>query len=149
MFDKTHSLAMYINYDLLKDLTLSTTFLYTTGSPVTLPEAYYNISGVSFPYWEGRNKYRLPNYNRLDFGLVYEPDFLFFKLFERDIKTQVKVSMYNIYNRRNIRAITVYDTVAGGKGKGGSSSTSNGSLFQRFGISTYGFLPSFNINFKF
>ena len=149
MFDKTHSLATYINYDLVKDLTLSTTFLYTTGSPVTLPEAYYNISGVSFPYWEGRNKYRLPNYNRLDFGLVYEPDYLFFKLFERDIKTQVKVSMYNVYNRRNIRAITVHDTVAVGKGKSGSSSESNGSLFQQFGISTYGFLPSFNINFKF
>ena len=56
--------------------------------------------------------------------------------------------MYNIYNRRNIRAITVYDT-GGVEGKGGSSSTSDGSLFQQFGISTYGFLPSFNINFKF
>ena len=140
MYDKTHSLSALASYELIKDLTISATFLYSTGSPITLPEAYYNVSGVNFPYWEGRNKYRLPNYHRLDLGLKYEPDFLAIKLNNRQIKTGLELSFYNVYNRRNIRTIGMSE---------GSKDNNSGSVYQQNGISTYGFMPSFQINFKF
>jgi hypothetical protein len=144
MFDKTQSLVALASYELFHNLTISATFLYSTGAPITLPEAYYNVSGVNFPFWEGRNKYRLPDYHRLDFGLKYEPDFMAFKLKNRHTKSSLELSFYNVYNRRNIRAVGL-DQGAISIGSGGQPTAT----FQQYGISTYGFMPSFQINFQF
>ena len=146
MFDKTHSLSLLTSFDLFKNLTLSSAFFYSTGRPVTLPESYYYISGIPFPYWEGRNKYRLPDYHRLDFGILYEPDFLAIplKYTDRAIRPGMKLSFYNVYDRRNVHTIN-YSTV--GSGKGGSNEPEH--VYEPYGVSTYGFMPSFEINFEF
>ena len=94
---------MLSNLQLTSNLSVSSTFLYSTGRPVTLPEGYYHISGIPFPYWEGRNKYRLPDYHRLDIGIKYSPTFL--KKWTGGIKTTIDVALYNIYDRRNIHTI--------------------------------------------
>jgi len=147
MFDKTHSLSFLSSFELFKNLTISSSFFYSTGRPVTLPEAYYHISGIPFPYWEGRNKYRLPDYHRLDFGIQYEPDFLTIPLKSTDrvIKPGIKLSLYNVYNRRNVHTINYS---SGGSGKG-SESADDSSQYEAYGISTYGFMPTFEINFEF
>ena len=132
-FDKTHSLTMLSNLQLTSNLSVSGTFLYSTGRPVTLPEGYYHISGIPFPYWEGRNKYRLPDYHRLDFGVKYSPNIL--KRWTRGYKTTIDVSLYNVYDRRNIHTINF------NQGKN--------MLFEQIGQSTYGFMPSININVEF
>jgi hypothetical protein len=146
MFDKTHSLATIASYEIIEGLIVSATFLYSTGSPITLPEAYYSISGVLFPYWEGRNKYRLPDYHRLDLGLNYEPEFLTFNISKRKIKTGLEISVYNVYNRRNVRAV---DFGLAGGGKGASGIDEPETIYQQYGISTYGFMPSFQLDFRF
>jgi len=146
MFDKTQSFVAFASYEIIENLTASATFLYSTGSPVTLPEAYYSINGVYFPYWEGRNKYRLPDYHRLDVGLKYEPDFLAFRLSSRPIKTGLEISVYNVYNRRNIRVV---DFGLTGGGKTGTSEVAAETIYQQYGVSTYGFMPSFQLNFRF
>ena len=51
IFDKTHDLAVISSFELFKNLTLSSTFLYSTGRPVILPEAYYYICNTPFPLW--------------------------------------------------------------------------------------------------
>ena len=145
MFDKTHDLAWVASFGLLKNLTLSSTFLYSTGRPVTLPEAYYYISGTSFPFWEGRNKYRLPDYHRLDFGIKYEPEFLKidFRKYDRAIKPSLGFSFYNIYNRRNVHTINYSMSSNGGKNNDATH------VFEPNGTSTYGFMPSFQIDLQF
>ena len=117
IFDKTHSLSLITSYELFKNITLSSTFFYSTGRPVTLPEAYYYISNTPFPFWEGRNKYRLPDYHRLDFGIKYEPDFLSINLKKsnKEIRPSIELSFYNVYNRRNVHTI---DYSMSGTGKG-------------------------------
>ena len=132
-FDKTHSLTMLSNLQLTSNLSVSGTFLYSTGRPVTLPESYYHISGIPFPYWEGRNKYRLPDYHRLDFGVKYSPNIL--KRWTRGYKTTIDVSLYNVYDRRNIHTINF--------------NQGQNRLFEQIGQSTYGFMPSININVEF
>ncbi len=132
-FDKTHSLTMLSNLQLTSNLSVSGTFLYSTGRPVTLPEGYYHISGIPFPYWEGRNKYRLPDYHRLDFGVKYSPNIL--KRWTRGYKTTIDVSLYNVYDRRNIHTINF--------------NQGQNRLFEQIGQSTYGFMPSININVEF
>ncbi len=132
-FDKTHSLTMLSNLQLTSNLSVSGTFLYSTGRPVTLPEGYYHVSGIPFPYWEGRNKYRLPDYHRLDFGVKYSPNIL--KRWTRGYKTTIDVSLYNVYDRRNIHTINF--------------NQGQNRLFEQIGQSTYGFMPSININVEF
>jgi len=148
MFDKTHDLAWVASFGLLKNLTLSSTFLYSTGRPVTLPEAYYYISNTPFPFWDGRNKYRLPDYHRLDFGIKYEPEFLKidFRKYNRAIKPSFGFSFYNIYNRRNVHTIDF--SMGGIAGKGGKNNDAT-RLFEPYGTSTYGFIPSFQIDIQF
>jgi len=145
-FDKTHDLALILSYEVIKNLTISSTFLYSTGRPVTLPESYYYINNVPFPYWEGRNKYRLPDYHRMDLGIIYEPDFLSINLkkSDRKIRTSLEVSLYNIFNRRNVHTIN-YSSNSGGKQGSGDASH----VFEPYGVSTYGFMPSFQIHIKF
>jgi hypothetical protein len=144
-FDITNSLSILASYELFKNLTISSTFVYTTGRPATLPEAYYNVSGVNFPYWEGRNKYRLPDYHRLDFGIKYEPKFLVISLkkYNREITPSFEISLYNVYNRRNIHTINFSQNSIG---KGDPNGTN---AYQAYGISTFGFVPSFQFHLKF
>ena len=132
-FDKTHSLTMFSNFQITKYLSISSTFLYSTGRPVTLPEGYYHISGIPFPYWEGRNKYRLPDYHRLDLGIKYSPNFLM--RWTRGLKTTIDVGLYNVYDRRNIHTINF--------------NQGQKRLFEQIGQSTYGFMPSINIKVEF
>ena len=132
-FDKTHSLTMLSNFQITKNVSVASTFIYSTGRPVTLPEGYYHISGIPFPYWEGRNKYRLPDYHRLDFGIKYSPTLL--KRWTRGYKTTIDVALYNVYDRRNIHTINFIE----GEDR----------LFEQIGQSTYGFMPSININLEF
>ncbi|GIS56575.1 MAG: hypothetical protein CM1200mP1_05130 [Candidatus Neomarinimicrobiota bacterium] len=132
-FDKTHSLTMLSNFQITKNFSVSSTFIYSTGRPVTLPEGYYHISGIPFPYWEGRNKYRLPDYHRLDIGIKYSPNLL--EKWTGGIKTTIDVALYNVYDRRNIHTINFVE----GQNR----------LFEQVGLSTYGFMPSININVEF
>jgi len=132
-FDKTHSLTMLSNLQITKTFSVSSTFIYSTGRPVTLPEGYYYISGIPFPYWEGRNKYRLPDYHRLDLGIKYSPILL--RKWTGGIKTTIDVALYNVYDRRNIHTINFVQ----GQNR----------LFEQVGLSTYGFMPSINISLEF
>ena len=147
IFDKTHDFTMVTSFQLLDNLSISSTFLFSTGNAVTLPEAYYYISNIPFPFWEGRNRYRLPDYHRLDFGIKYEPDFLSVKFGKqnRAIKPGLEVSFYNVYNRRNINRIEHTNSGSGGKVQG----SGEGPIFQPYGVSIYGFMPSFSINIGF
>ncbi len=148
MFDKTHDVTAVLCCELFRNLSLSATFIYSTGNAVTLPEAYYYISDIPFPYWEGRNKYRLPAYHRLDMGLKYELS-VFKKLFNkynRDLKISLELSGYNVYNRRNIVSMGY---AQGGSGKTGSSTSGDVSFYEPYGISIYGFIPSFLLNVEF
>ena len=143
MFDKTHNIVTLASYEIIDNLIVSTSFFYSTGRPITLPESYYYISGVPFPYWEGRNKYRLPDYHRLDFGVNYEPDFLAIGIDDsRDIRTGMELSFYNVYDRRNVH--TIGYSVSGGK-----SGSDEERIFSPYGISTYGFMPTFQMFIKF
>ncbi len=148
MFDKTHDITAVLCYNLFKNLSISATFLYSTGNAITLPEGYYYISNTAFPYWDGRNKYRLPPYHRLDLAIKYDLDILkkLFKKYDRSINASLELSGYNIYDRRNIVSMS-YNT-SGGK-SGIPNIDPSKPLYQPYGISIYGFMPSFLLNIAF
>lgn len=149
MFDITHSLNLLSSYSFTKALngvTLSANFVYYTGRPATLPESYYTIGGVAFPYWEARNEYRLPDFIRMDFGIKYEPKYLAIKTKKPNEKLQpvLDISFYNVLNRRNIYSIEFANSTIG---KGTAATPTNN--FTPYGRSTFGFIPSFQLTLKF
>lgn len=93
--DQTHSIAVVGNYSLGKKWTLSADFVYNTGNAVTWPAGKYNVDGNTVFYYNERNGYRMPSYNRMDISAT---------LVTR--KTEKKesswtFSVYNVYGRQN------------------------------------------------
>jgi len=150
-FDKTHDFTALLSVEPFGKLRpghklyLTALFLFSTGNAVTLPEGYYHLSGIPFPYWEGRNRYRLPNYHRLDLGIkwVYEP--------WSTLKTTFEVNFYNVYDRRNVNSITYCTNTSSGKLGTGPCGTYDPTkpLFNPYGISYYGFRPSATLTIEY
>jgi hypothetical protein len=95
-FDKPHDLTLIGNYKVSSNTSISATFGYSTGRPVTYPEAKFDYSGNSLAYFDRRNEQRLPDFHRLDFavnfklkgnGKFYDGDWTF--------------SILNVYGRKN------------------------------------------------
>lgn len=96
-YDKPHDLTLVLNYKLSRRFTFSSNFLYSTGRPVTLPEYKYSIGSHEIIYFSDRNKYRLPDYHRLDIALTYEGSLLKHQTW----RSSWTISLYNVYGRKN------------------------------------------------
>lgn len=95
-FDKPHDLTLIGNYKVSTNTSVSATFAYSTGRPITFPEAKFDFSGNSLAYFNARNQQRLPDFHRLDLSMNFK------------LKGQGKFfdgswtfSVLNVYGRRN------------------------------------------------
>ena len=93
--DRIHDVSVVGMYDLTRKLKFSATWIYYTGNAVTFPSGKYKIDGHSVGYYTERNGYRMPNYHRLDFGLIWQR-----KKTEKFESSWV-FSVYNVYGREN------------------------------------------------
>ena len=71
--DKPHDFSVVLNYKISQSAQLSAGFVYSTGRPATLPEQKYDIDNLTIVSFSERNKYRLPDYHRLNFSFRYSP----------------------------------------------------------------------------
>lgn len=99
--DKPHNLVINGAYFITKRWKFGLTFNYSTGRPVTLPELKYNIRGSQLIYYSDRNKYRMPDYHRLDISLS---QFESLKLHKK-WKGYWTFSVINVYGRTNAYSI--------------------------------------------
>jgi hypothetical protein len=105
-YDKPHDVSLILSYDVLKNLNISVTWLYSTGAPRTMPTERYEFEGMIIPLYSDRNSVRLPDYHRMDLGVTY-----IFKNFKPDgspkrYQSSLNLSLYNLYNRHNAYSIT-------------------------------------------
>jgi hypothetical protein len=133
-FDKTHDVTIVSSFKIFDNLSVTGTWVYATGNAISLPEGTYEIDEAIVPYYSGRNKYRIPDYHRLDLGLLYEPQLLrkLFDRFNRELKASLELSFYNVYDRRNINYIDFNRVIS-----------EESSSLVPIGVSYYGFMPSF------
>jgi hypothetical protein len=68
-YDRPHNMVANMNYHISRRWRLGATFTYSTGRPVTLPESTYLYGSNFLVYFSDRNKYRLPDYHRLDVSI--------------------------------------------------------------------------------
>lgn len=107
-FDRPHNLTVITNYKANRRLNFSINFTYNSGRPTTIPITQYQLSGAALPYFSDRNKYRIPDYIRLDAGLNLEGTHKVNKL----IHSSWSLSVYNVTGRNN--AYSVFSAVSNG-----------------------------------
>lgn len=139
--DRRHDISAVVVHQINKRLSISATWVYGTGSLITVPigkTVFQGIEGTTYqvvPDYKNRNNYRMAAYHRLDLGLVY-------KFFKKWGESDLTFSIYNAYNRRNpyfvyfedVRSTTDEDLIVGFKGSQ---------------VSLFPILPSITYNFKF
>ncbi len=129
--DRTHDLAIVGIYQASKKVTLSATFVYYTGDAVTFPSGKYHVNNQVLFYYTERNGYRMPSYNRLDFGITK-------KLKDHGkFSSELSFSVYNAYGRQNPYIITFEDD------------PNNANKTQVVQTSLFRWVPSIAYNFKF
>lgn len=65
-FDKPNDLIITLNYLFSRRFSLSANYIWNTGRPITYPVATYNLYDELLIHYSDRNKYRIPDYSRLD-----------------------------------------------------------------------------------
>ncbi len=96
-FDKPHILNLVGNYKLTKRYSFSFNANYSSGRPVTYPTAIYTIGGAPIIHFGERNRFRIPNYFRIDVGVNVEGSHKVKKL----AHGYWSFSIYNLLGRDN------------------------------------------------
>jgi len=141
-YDRRHNLTVVVIHQLNTRISLTASFVYTSGAPTTLPLGRFAIQDIyqggiqAVPVYPDRNSYRLILYHRLDLGLVY-------KLRPSRIggERDLTFSIYNAYNRRNAYFIYFEQTR--------DKTTDQVTGYRAQQVSLFPFIPSATYNFKF
>ena len=96
-FDKPHDLSIVANYKVTKRFSFSGNFAYQTGRPVTYPTGKINFNGAEFVTYSDRNKFRIPDYYRLDLSFNVEGNHKIDKI----AHSFWNISIYNVLGRNN------------------------------------------------
>ncbi|MFO7997506.1 MAG: TonB-dependent receptor [Bacteroidales bacterium] len=136
-YDRPHNLVLNSSYHISRRWRFGATFTYNTGRPVTLPEVAFRQGEDYLVYYSDRNKYRLPDYHRLDLSISLGENL---KLDKRG-KGSFTFSVMNVYGRKNPHSI-FYKRDPSGRGKERSFK-----LFQLYIISRP--IPTITYNFSF
>ncbi len=96
-FDKPHDLSIVANYKVTKRFSFSGNFAYQTGRPVTYPTGKLNFNGSEFVTYSDRNKFRIPDYYRLDVSFNVEGNHKIDKI----AHSFWNISIYNVLGRNN------------------------------------------------
>lgn len=130
-FDKPHDISTVLNYKLTKRYSFSANFIYQTGRPITYPIGKYTFTNAEYTLYSDRNKFRIPDYYRLDIGFNIEGNHKIKKL----AHSFWNISIYNLLGRNN--PYSVYFVTSNGQVKGYKTSI--------FSIP----IPTITYNFKF
>ncbi len=129
--DRTHDFSVVAMYDVSEKVQLSATWIFYSGDAVTFPSGKYEIDGMVVPYYTERNGYRMPDYHRLDLGLVWTrkktPKF----------ESSWSFSVYNAYGRENAYFIEF------------RQNEDNPEISEAVQVSLFKAIPSVSYKFKF
>lgn len=131
-YDRPHNIVLVASYDFTPRISVSANWIYNTGQPVTFPYGQCTVGGVTYAIYNGhRNESRYPSYHRMDISATLKLGDRRWKKWE----SELNVSLYNAYARRNTWAITFEQNPDGG------IATKKMYLFSA--------VPSISYNFKF
>lgn len=97
-YDKPHDATLITNYKFSHRFNIGVNCTYNTGRPITLPIGRFSYSGAERVLYSDRNKYRIPDYFRLDFAMNIEGNH---KVHQKTHNSWT-VGVYNLTGRRNV-----------------------------------------------
>ncbi len=137
-FDKPHNLVINATYHLTRRWRAAAIFNYNTGKPITLPELKYDYNGQQYVYYSERNKYRLPDYHRLDIAITFDETLRL----KQKWKGSWTFSILNLYGQKNPYSVFYKST-----SQVESKFYQSFNLYQMFIIERP--IPTFTYNFMF
>lgn len=96
-FDKPHAVNVIGNYKFNRRFNFSLNVVYSTGRPITLPIAKYEIDGTARIHYSDRNQYRIEDYFRTDVSINVEGNHRVRKL----AHSSWTLAVYNLLGRAN------------------------------------------------
>jgi hypothetical protein len=100
-FDKPNDLVINFNYLVSRRFSFSSNYTWSTGRPITFPVATYHISDKLLVHYSERNKYRIPDYSRLDISFKVSGNLKARKI----AHPNWTFSVYNLLGRQNVYSI--------------------------------------------
>jgi hypothetical protein len=107
-YDKPNDFNFTGNYRFTHRYSISLNVVYSTGRPITLPEAKYEYGGGERVYYGECNEYRIPDYFRSDFSINIDGNHKVHQL----THNSWSIGVYNLTGRAN--AYSTYFTEQGG-----------------------------------
>lgn len=130
-FDKPNDLVATFNYLLSRRFSFSSNYTYSTGRPITFPVATYIMYENILVHYSERNRYRLPDYSRLDLSIKVSGNL---KL-KRLGRPNWTFSVYNLLGRQNVYSIYFLK---------------DGDMYKGYKLSVFGqAIPSVTFNYEF
>ncbi|MCO6462313.1 MAG: TonB-dependent receptor [Saprospiraceae bacterium] len=106
-YDRRHDVKVVASYEINRRWTASASWVFGSGDLAWLPggrAVFQDTKGGTFspvtPVYGDRNTFRLPPYHRGDLSIIYT-------MFPRWGKSNLNLSIYNVYNRRNPYFLTL------------------------------------------
>ena len=100
-FDKPNDLVLTFNYLFSRRVSFSTNYTWSTGRPITYPVSIYDFSDKILVHYSDRNKYRLPDYSRLDISLRINGNLKSHRI----AHPNWTFSVYNLLGRQNVYSV--------------------------------------------
>lgn len=130
-FDKPHDLVLTFNYLYSRRFSFSANYVYSTGRPITYPVATYDIGDVVLIHYSERNKYRLPDYSRLDLSFRISGNLKSHRI----AHPNWTFSVFNLLGRQNVYSVYFEN---------------EGNVVQGYKLSIFGkAIPSLTFSFDF
>jgi hypothetical protein len=130
-YDRPSVLNFIGNYQINHRFSVSVNVNYSTGRPITLPTAIYDLGGGERVYYSERNAYRIPDYFRTDLSINIEGNHKI-KKFKH---SSWSIGVYNLTGQK--KPYSIYFTEENGVIKG-------------YKLSIFGSpVPSITYNFRF
>jgi hypothetical protein len=130
-FDKPHDLVVTFNYLFSRRFSFSSNYIWSTGRPITYPVATYQLFDNVLVDYSDRNKYRIPDYSRLDISFKLNGNLRSHKI----ANPNWIFSVYNLLGRQNVYSIYF---------------KKDGDIIKGYKLSVFGrAIPSLTFNFDF
>lgn len=69
--DRRHDFSVTANYRFSGKWSVSGSWIFSSGQPLTAPDVKYELDGTTYYYYSARNSYRTPSTHRLDLSATY------------------------------------------------------------------------------
>jgi len=144
-YDQAHNFKLAAFYDLTERWSLSTNFVFLTGTPTTFPTSRYQIGDyvVPYNYGEERNNFRVPVYHRLDISATLQGKKSRKNGKLRKNESYWVFSIYNMYGRKN--PFSIYFTQEDTRPVAGNPINTEARQVSILGT----MMPAISYNFKF